>query len=62
LAKLVRLQPGQQGQIVVSVLASVQLGQMPEQMLEQLGHYRHELPQPVLSKQANLVEHHRGCC
>ena len=35
--------------------------QMLVQMLGQLD-YRHELPQPVLSDQANLVQHHRGCC
>jgi hypothetical protein len=43
---------------VVSVF--VQLGQMLGQLV-QLD-YRHELPPPVLSDQANLVQHHRGGC
>jgi hypothetical protein len=57
----VRLQPGQQGQLVVSgqVLGPPlqMLGQMPGQL-----DYRHELPPPVLSDQANLVQHRQGCC
>jgi hypothetical protein len=57
----VRLQPGQQGQLVVSVQVLgpplQMLGQMPGQL-----DYRHELPPPVLSDQANLVQHRQGCC
>jgi hypothetical protein len=50
------------------LVVSVQLEQVLEpplqtlvQMLGQLD-YRHELPPPVLSDQANLVQHRRGCC